>query len=135
METVTVLDLIKQLGVVFPSVIIGSQALTAVIRGSLNIKSGKAIHAINWIIGTLAGAAFVLLNGLTFGIGQWADIILGAVAGLIGAGASNGLYEWKKIKAIFSALADGLGNFIYNMDYYKNIPDEQEPGSEELPTE
>ena len=125
MEVVTVLDLIKQLGVLFPSVIVGSQALTAVIRGSFNIKSGSAIHAVNWIIGTLAGVLFVLLNGLTFGIGEWADIILGAVAGLIGAGASNGLYEWKKIKAIFSALADGLGNFIYNMDYYKNIPDEK----------
>lgn len=122
MEAVTVLDLIKQLGIVFPSVIVGSQALTAVIRGSLNIQSGKAIHAINWIIGTLAGAAFVLLNGLTFGIGPWVDVALGAVAGLIGAGASNGLYEWKKIKKIFSALADGLGNFIYNMDYYKNLP-------------
>lgn len=133
METVTVLDLIKQLGIVFPSVIVGSQALTAVIRGSLNIKSGKAIHAVNWIIGTLAGALFVLLNGLTFGIGEWADVALGAVAGLIGAGASNGLYEWKKIKKIFSALADGLGNFIYNMDYYKNLPveDESEPAEEE----
>ena len=125
MEAVTVLDLIKQLGIVFPSIIVGSQALTAVIRGSLNIQSGKAIHVINWIIGTLAGAGFVLLNGLTFGIGPWVDVALGAVAGLIGAGASNGLYEWKKIKALFSALADGLGNFIYNMDYYKNLPVEE----------
>lgn len=122
MEAVTVVELLKQLGIVLPSIIIGSQAITAALRGSLNIKSGKAIHVINWIIGTLAGVGFVLFNGLTFGLGQWPDIAIGAVAGLIGAGASNGLYEWSSVKKFFSALADGLGNFIYNMDYYKNLP-------------
>lgn len=121
MEAVTVVTLLKQLGVALPSIIVGSQALTAIIRGSLNVQSGKAIHLINWIIGTFAGILFVLFNGLTFGIGEWADIVIGAVAGLIGAGASNGLYEWKKIKALFSALADGLGNFVYEEKYYKNL--------------
>lgn len=120
METVSVLDLLKQLGIALPSIIIGSQALTAALRGSLNIQSGKAVHLINWILGTFAGVAFVLFNGLTFGVGEWADIVIGAVAGLLGAGASNGLYEWKSIKAFFTALADGLGNMVYKEEYYKN---------------
>lgn len=119
-ETVTVAQLLNELCVAIPSIIVGSQALTAALRGVFNIEKGNIVHTLNWIIGILTGIGFVVFNGLTFGLSTWADILVGAIAGLIGAGASNGLYEWSTIKTLFSALADLLGNLFHKENYYKN---------------
>lgn len=115
-----VAELLKQLCVAIPTIIVGSQTLTASIRGVFNIKNGDIVHAINWIIGVLTGIGFVVFNGLTFGLEPWLNIVVGGIAGLIAAGTSNGLYEWSKIKAIFTLLADVIGNFCHKETYYKN---------------
>ena len=119
MENVSFIEVLKQLTVAVPCIIVGSQTLTSTIRGVFNIEDGKIMHAINWIIGALAGAGFVAFNGLTFGLTPWLNYTVGVIGGLIGAGASNGLYDWEKIKTLFNAITDLFGNLIHKENYYK----------------
>lgn len=113
LATATISSLLNQLVVVVPSIILAANTLTAAIQGAFNIKSGKAAHIINWVIGILTGLGFVAANGLTFGMALWLDYVLGAVAGLLGAAASNGLYDWEAVKKIFNALTNLLGTKLH----------------------
>ena len=106
---VTVIDLIKQLGVAIPSIMVGTQILTAAIHGAFKIENDDVNHAISWIVATLAGLGFVGFNGLTFGIGPVWDYVLGGACGLCVGGMSNGWYDWKGIKAIFDAITNLFG--------------------------
>ena len=102
---VTVIDLLKQLAIAIPSIMVGSQAITAAIHGSFKIENDNWNHAISWIVAVLAGLGFVAFNGLTFGLGYW-DYLFGGLAGLCVGAMSNGFFDWPAIKALFDAITN-----------------------------
>ena len=106
---VTVIDVIKQLAYVIPSIMIGTQTITAAIHGAFKINNDNINHAISWIIAVLTGLGFVLFNGLTFGLPVWADYVLGGICGLIVGGTANGWYDWPAISKIFDAITALFG--------------------------
>lgn len=106
---VTVIDLLKQLVFVIPSILVGTQAITAAIHGAFKINNKNIVHAISWIIAVLTGLGFVAFNGLTFGLPIWADYVAGGICGLIVGGAANGWYDWPAISKIFDAITNLFG--------------------------
>lgn len=117
LATATISSLLNQLVVAVPAIILASNTLTAALQGVFNIKEGKTAHLINWIIGVLTGLGFVAANGLTFGLAPWLNYVLGGVAGLLGAAASNGLYDWELVKKLFNALTNLLGTSIHGEEF------------------
>ena len=109
LATVTVGSVLTQLGIAVPSIIAATNLLTATIHGVFKITNNKVVHALSWVIGILTGLLFVLCNGLTFGLPVWADYVVGGVAGLISAAASNGVYDWESIKRILDAITALFG--------------------------
>lgn len=101
---VTVVDLLKQLAVAVPSILVGTQAITAAIHGAFKIENKNWVHAISWIVATLAGIGFVAFNGLDFGVPTVWNYVLGAVAGVLAGAAANGVYDWPLVAKIFDAI-------------------------------
>ncbi len=108
MET-TIIDVIKQMAIAVPSILIGTQAITAAIHGAFKIENKNIVHAISWIIAVFAGLGFVAFNGLTFGLPIWADYVMGGICGLIVGGAANGWYDWPFVARIFDAITNLFG--------------------------
>ena len=106
---VTVIDLLKQMMYVIPSMIIGSQTITAAIHGAFKIDNKNINHAISWVVAILVGVGFVAFNGLDFGLGTAWNYVLGSVCGLLMGGTANGWYDWPKIEAIFDAITALFG--------------------------
>ncbi len=106
---VTIIDVIKQMAYVIPSILVGTQAITACIHGAFKIENKNIVHAISWIIAVLAGIGFVAFNGLNFGLPVWANYILGGVCGLIVGGTANGFYDWPAVSKIFDAITSLFG--------------------------
>jgi len=106
---ITVIDVLKQMAYVIPSVMVGTQAITAAIHGAFKIENKNWVHAISWIVAVLAGVAFVGFNGLDFGVTTWLNYVLGALCGLIVGGASNGVYDWPAVAKIFDAITNLFG--------------------------
>ena len=104
LATVTVNGLLTQLGIAVPSIIAATNVLTAAVHGIFNITNNKVVHILSWVIGIVTGLLFVACNGLTFGLPIWGDYLAGGVAGLISAAASNGVYDWDKIKKLLDAI-------------------------------
>lgn len=103
MET-TVIDVIKQMAYVVPSILVGTQAITAAIHGAFKIENKNIVHAISWIVAVLAGIGFVAFNGLNFGLPTAWNYVLGGVCGLIVGGTANGFYDWPLVSKIFDAI-------------------------------
>ena len=103
---VTVIDVLKEMAYVIPSILVGTQAITAAIHGAFHIENKNWVHAISWIIATLAGIGFVAFNGLNFGVATWLNYVLGAVCGLLVGGAANGVYDWPAVSKIFDAITN-----------------------------
>lgn len=101
---VTVIDVIKQLAIAIPAILVGTQTITAAIHGAFKIENSNAVHAISWIVATLAGLGFVAFNGLDFGLAPVWNYVLGGIAGLGAGAAANGFYDWPAIKLIFDAI-------------------------------
>ena len=101
-----VVELIKQMCYVIPSIMVGTQAITAAIHGAFNIQNKNWVHAISWIVAILAGIAFVGFDGLDFGLSKAWNYTLGGVCGLIVGGMSNGWYDWDGIAKIFDAITN-----------------------------
>lgn len=106
---VTIVDLLKQMGIAVPSILVGTQAITAAIHGAFKIENKNIVHAISWIVAVLAGLGFVAFNGLTFGLPTWANYLMGGACGLIVGGAANGFYDWPAISKIFDAITALFG--------------------------
>ena len=106
---ITVITLIKQLAIAVPSVMLGTQAITAAIHGAFNIKNENAVHAISWIVAILTGLGFVAFNGLSFGLAPVWNYILGGVTGGFAGAAANGVYDWPKVAKIFDAITNLFG--------------------------
>lgn len=106
---VTVIDVLKQLAYVIPSMIVGSQAITAAIHGAFKIENDNVNHAISWIVAILVGIGFVAFNGLDFGLGTAWNYVLGCTCGLLMGGTANGWYDWPKLKAIIDTITNLFG--------------------------
>lgn len=103
---VTVIDLLKEMAVVVPTILVGTQAITAAIHGVFNIQNKNIVHAVSWIVAVLAGLGFVAFNGLDFGVSTAWNYVLGGVCGLICGGCANGIYDWPAISKIFDAITN-----------------------------
>ena len=106
---ITVIDVIKQMAVAVPAIMLGTQTLTAALHGIFKMENKNAVHALSWIISILAGLGFVAFNGLTFGLPVWADYLMGGVCGLIVGGASNGVYDWPAVSKFFDSITALFG--------------------------
>ena len=106
---VTVIDLLKQLGIAIPSMILGAQTITAAIHGAFNIENDNLNHAISWIVAVLVGVGFIAFNGLDFGLGTGWNYALGVLSGVLVGGTANGFYDWPAVKKIFDAITTLFG--------------------------
>ena len=104
-----VIELLKQMAIAIPSILVGTQVLTAAIHGAFKIENKNWVHAISWIVAVLAGLGFVAFQGLDFGLPTVWNYVLGGVCGLIVGGASNGVYDWPAIAKIFDAITNLFG--------------------------
>ena len=107
MET-TVIDVIKQLEYVIPTMMAAEALLTSTIKGIFKIESDLANNILSWVISIGTAMLFVLCNGLTFGLGGW-DYVVAAVGGIIVGLATNKIYTWDKIKALLDAITALFG--------------------------
>ena len=108
MET-TVIEVIRQMGYVIPSIIAATCTLTAALKGIFSIEKPWVAHLVSWILAMLCSEGFVFFNGLTFGLGGY-DYLVGAACGLIVGASANGFYDWEKIKAFFDLITSLFGN-------------------------
>ena len=106
---VTVIDVLKQMAIAIPSILVGTQTITAAVHGAFNIEDKNLVHAISWIIATLAGLGFVAFNGLDFGLPTVWNYVVGGICGLIVGGCSNGWFDWPWIEKIFNAITALFG--------------------------
>ena len=107
MET-TVIDVIKQLEYVIPTMMAAEALLTSTIKGIFKIESDLVNNILSWVISIGTAMLFVLCNGLTFGLGGW-DYAVAAVGGIIVGLATNKIYTWDKIKALLDAITALFG--------------------------
>lgn len=107
MET-TVIDVIKQLEYVIPTMMAAEALLTSTIKGIFKIESDLANTIISWVLSIGTAMLFVLCNGLTFGLDGW-DYAVAAVGGIIVGLAVNKIYTWDKIKALLDAITALFG--------------------------
>lgn len=129
--TVTVIDLLKQLAVAIPLILVATQAITAAIHGAFHIKSDNLNHAISWIVAVLCGLGFVAFNGLDFGLPTAWNYVLGGVAGLITGGAANGWYDWPLVKKIIDTITNLFGGKNFNT-YLDRMYDEEQQLKERI---
>ena len=106
---ITIIDLLKQMAVAVPSILVGTQAITAAIHGAFNIENKNIVHVISWIVAVLAGLGFVAFNGLDFGLPTVWNYVLGGVCGLLTGAAANGVYDWPAISNIFDTITNLFG--------------------------
>jgi hypothetical protein len=103
---VTVIEVLKQMGIAVGSILVGTQLITAAIHGCFKIENKNVVHAISWIVATLAGLGFVAFNGLNFGLPTVWNYIVGGICGLFAGGAANGWYDWPALKKIFDTITN-----------------------------
>lgn len=108
MDSISVIDVIKQMAYVIPSIIAATCTLTACLKGIFKIETPWVNHLISWVLAILCAEGFVAFNGLTFGLAGW-DYLVGGICGLIVGASSNGVYDWEKIKAFFDAITALFG--------------------------
>lgn len=109
---VTVIDVIKQLEVVIPTMMAAELLLTSTIKGIFNITSNLANTILSWILSLATAFLFVLCNGLDFGLGGW-NYAVAAVGGLIVAICVNKIYTWDGIKQLLDAITNLFGGDTY----------------------
>lgn len=103
---VTIIDLLKQMAIAVPIILVGTQSITAAIHGAFNIENKNIVHAISWIVSVLASLGFVAFNGLDFGLSTAWNYVLGGICGIIVGGAANGFYDWPAIAMIFDTITN-----------------------------
>ena len=117
-----IIDVIKQLEIVIPTMMAAELLLTSTIKGIFNIKSDLANTILSWVISLATAFLFVLCNGLDFGLGGW-NYAVAAVGGLIVAICTNKIYTWEKVKALLDAITDLFGG---NETYVDRMLKEQQ---------
>lgn len=104
----TIIDVIKQLEVVIPTMMAAELLLTSTIKGIFNITSDLVNTILSWVLSLATACLFVLCNGLDFGLGGW-NYAVAIVGGLIVAICTNKIYTWDKVKALLDAITDLFG--------------------------
>ena len=107
---ITIIEVLKQMGIAVGSILVGTQLITAAIHGCFKIENKNIVHAISWITATLAGLGFVAFNGLNFGLSPVWNYIVGGICGLIAGGAANGWYDWPAVSKIFDVITNLFGS-------------------------
>lgn len=102
-------EIINQLLIIMPTIIVSTTIITGVINGAFNVTKGNVKHIISWIVAVLCGISCVLLGDLSFGFGNY-DYLIGGIFGLFAGGASNGLYDWSAIANAVDKLYLLFGN-------------------------
>ena len=105
---VTVVEVIRQMGYVIPSIITATCTLTAAIKGIFKIEKEWVNHLISWVLAMLCAIGFVALNGLSFGLGGW-DYAIGALCGVLVGASANGVYDWNTVQVLFDAITSIFG--------------------------
>lgn len=101
------LTLVKQLSVAVPSMVVGTQTLTAAVKGLFKIENSKVNRILSWIIAILVGVGFVAFNGLAIVASPiWVNYVFGVVAGLLAGLSANGLYDLNSVWAVFNAITN-----------------------------
>ena len=103
---VTVIEVLKEMGIAIASIIVGTQTITAAIHGVFKIENKNVNHAISWIVATLAGLGFVAFNGLNFGLPVVWNYIVGGICGLFAGGCANGWFDWPAIEKTFNVITN-----------------------------
>ena len=104
---ISAIEVIKQMGIVIPSIITATCTFTALIKGMFDVSKQWVNHLISWLISILCAEGYIFVNGFSFGLGGW-DYAVGAVCGLIVGASANGIYDWEVIKNFF----DGISNLF-----------------------
>lgn len=125
---VQIIDVIKQLEVVIPSMMAAELLLTSTIKGIFNIKSDLVNTILSWGLSLGTAFIFVLCNGLDFGLGGW-NYAVAAVGGFIVAICTNKIYTWEKVKAALDAITDLFGG---NETYVDRMLIEEEQLAERI---
>lgn len=101
------LTLVKQLSIAVPSIIAGTQTLTAALKGVFKIDNSKVNKAISWIVAVLVGVGFVAFNGLAVVTSPiWVNYVFGAIAGFLAGVAANGFYDLTPVWSFFNAITN-----------------------------
>jgi hypothetical protein len=87
--------------------VVGTQTLTAAIKGIFKIENSKVNRILSWVIAVLVGVGFVAFNGLAIVSSPiWVNYLFGAVAGVISGIEANGLYDLDSVWAFFNAITN-----------------------------
>lgn len=95
---------ISQLLIAIPSVIVGTQTLTSIFNGIFKVDKTWLRHLISWIFAVIISIVFVATGGLSFGLPEVWNYVVGGIGGIIAGGAANGFYDWDAIANIFISL-------------------------------
>lgn len=103
----TIIEVVKQMGVVIPSIITATCTFTAVLKGLFDITKEWVNHLVSWVLSIACAELYILVNGISFGLGAL-DYLVAAICGLIVGASANGVYDWEVIKKFF----DGISNLF-----------------------
>lgn len=101
---VTVIDVLKQMAVAIPSIIVATQAITAAIHGAFKIENQNIVHAVSWVVAVLAALGFVAFNGLDFSLPVAWNYVVGGICGLFAGSSANGIFDWPWVEKIFDTI-------------------------------
>lgn len=107
--TPTIIDVIKQLTYVVPSMMAAEALLTSTIKGIFKIESDLANNIISWVLSIGTAMLFVLCNGLNFGLPTIWNYVVAACGGIIVGLCVNKIYTWDKVKAFLDAITALFG--------------------------
>lgn len=100
-------DIVRQMLIAIPSIIVGTQTITAAINGYFNVEKPIVKQIISWVIAVLAGVGFVVFNGMSFISGPvWLDMVIGGFAGLLAGAAANGFYDFDPVHKILKMFSE-----------------------------
>lgn len=103
---------ITNLSVAISSIILGTNVITAAVHGAFHMENKILLKTVSWIIAVLVGLGFVACGGINFGFPVWGNYLAGAILGVIGGGAANGLYEWKAIENVCDVITNVFSNMM-----------------------
>ena len=106
---VNVIDLLKQMAIAIPSIIVATQTITAAIHGAFKIENKNIVHAVSWVVATLAGLGFIAFNGLDFGLPEVWNYVVGGICGLFAGSCANGIFDWPCVEKIFDTITALFG--------------------------
>lgn len=104
-------ELVKQLMIAVPSIVLGTQTITASLKGICKIENPQVNRAVSWVVAILVGLGFVAFNGLSIVSSPvWVNYAFGAVAGFLAGVSANGFYDLGPIWSVFNTITSVFGS-------------------------